>query len=137
MSIRIISLFVFVGLSHIAVAAPDMKEGLWEVTIKMNVPNMPMEMPANTVKQCITAQDLVPKTGRQDGNCTVEHDTNGNTVAWNVECQSDSGKMQGHGKITYKNESFSGQFVSQMPNAGMGTVEMTMQMSGRYIGACQ
>jgi hypothetical protein len=39
-------------------ATPNMKEGLWEVTVKMDMPGMPGNMPAQTTQRCVTAKDM-------------------------------------------------------------------------------
>ena len=137
MNIRITSSAILFAVCHLAMAAPEIKEGLWEITSKMNMPNMPVEMPATTITQCITRQNVVPQNSQQSGECEVDHDVKGNVVTWRVNCQTDAGQMQGHGKMTYRDDTFSGEFVSQMPDSGMGAMQMTIQMNGRYVGICQ
>ena len=137
MMIRITGAVVLFGVCQLAMATPDIKEGLWEITSKIDMPNLPIAMPATTITQCITRQDLVPQSSMQSGGCNVDHNVKGNVVTWRVNCQTDSGQMQGNGKITYQNDSFSGEFVSQMPDSAMGAMQMTIQMNGRYVGACQ
>jgi uncharacterized protein DUF3617 len=53
-----------------------MREGLWEVTTKINIPGMGMDMPPLKQNQCITAamikdpQSAIPK-GPGQGDCKV------------------------------------------------------------------
>ena len=41
----ILIIISFVFLSKAAMAGPDINYGLWETTVKMEMPGMPMEMP--------------------------------------------------------------------------------------------
>ena len=49
-----------------AVAAPDMKEGQWEITVtsKMEMPGMSVAMPPAKYTQCLTKSDFVPNKKR-------------------------------------------------------------------------
>jgi hypothetical protein len=51
------ALFVWTGVS---VAGPNIKEGLWEITSKMEMEGMPFAMPATSHKKCLTNDNLVP-----------------------------------------------------------------------------
>lgn len=133
---KLIITIVFVLTSQGVFAGPDFKEGLWEITSKMDMPNMPMTVPATTIKQCLTQANMVPDTSGQN-NCSVDHQVSGNTVSWTVSCQTEQGEMTGQGKMTYADESFDGKFVMNMPNSPMGAMQMTTKMNGRYIGSCQ
>ena len=117
---------------------PSFKEGKWEITTKMEMPGMPMEMPAFTHTQCMTQEDFVPDSSQQqqqgDGNCEpVKVKTSGNTVTWSIKCKSEEGGVvTGDGTMTYKKDSFTGSM--KMNQNGMA---MTMKMTGKYIGKCE
>lgn len=53
-----------------AVAAPDMKEGLWEITVtsKMEMPGMTMPMPPVKYTQCLTKNDFEPRRPKKGSN---------------------------------------------------------------------
>jgi len=112
----------------------DMKEGKWEITAKMEMPGMPMQMPAVTTVQCLSGENKVPKikqTG-EEGQCRITHSQmRGKTYIWDVECTAGGRKMSSHGEITYEGETFSG-FV-RIVQDGM---TMTNRMQGRWIGPC-
>jgi len=48
-------------LAGLALAEPNMEDGMWEITMKMDMPGMSMEMPPVTFNQCLTKKDLVPQ----------------------------------------------------------------------------
>ena len=39
-------------------AAPNMREGMWEITMKMEMAGMPGGMPPQVMKQCMTKKDV-------------------------------------------------------------------------------
>lgn len=114
-------------------SAPNMQEGLWEITVKMEMPGMPMNMPPSTHSQCITNENLVPRGAQEGGECKiVETNVKGDTVTWTMECDTPEGKARATGEITYKGDTFKG--TTKMTMQGM---EMTQHLSGRRIGNCQ
>ncbi|MBI4683213.1 MAG: DUF3617 family protein [Nitrospirae bacterium] len=129
---------VFLALFLVQIAsAMDMKEGLWEFTSKMEMPGMPMEMPATKHTQCLTAKDNVPQNrdmdkGRNE-DCKIKNtDVKGNTVMWEMHCVSEGKQVKSIGKVTYKGDTFEGE--TKMEVDGM---KMAQKMSGRRIGNCK
>ena len=128
-------LTVLVSLVWFACAPADtnMKEGLWEITTKMEMPGMPMQFPPKTHTQCLTKKDLVPQKIEASQNCKmVKQDVKGDTVTWVMECETSHGTALYNGQVTYKVETFDG--VMTMKEGG---TEITMTQSGRWIGECE
>ncbi len=129
---------VFLALFLVQVAsAMDMKEGLWEFTTKMEMPGMPMEMPATKHTQCLSGKDNVPQVKDMDKgrnqDCKIKNtDVKGNTVTWEVHCISEGKPMKSIGKVTYKGDTFEGETKMEMDG-----MKMTQKMSGRRIGNCK
>ncbi len=116
-------------------AGVDMAEGMWEITTKVEMTGMPFSMPAMTQSMCLTKEDLIPQQDLQTQNsdCTVKSKTiSGNTVAWDVVCNTAEGKTTSVGKITYHGDSFEGAINMTVPGAG----PMQQSMSGRRVGKC-
>ena len=115
-------------------AAPDLQPGLWEITSTIEMPGI-STMPTAKQTQCITGKDLVPQAQSQNDKCRMlESTTDGDTVSWVVNCESDGGTMTSQGKVVYHGNNFSGSVEttgSQMPSA------MTQKMTGRRIGDCK
>jgi hypothetical protein len=127
----VISLFLF---SCSLQKGPNMKEGLWEITMRMEVPGMPVQMSPQTYTQCLTQKEAVPqpRQGEPGQGCTiVNKDIKGDTVSWRVECKTNEGTAVSDGRITYKGDTFEG--VIQMTQ---GDMKATQQLSGRWIGKC-
>lgn len=113
--------------------AQNMKEGLWEITMSMEMTEMPMKMPPQTYTHCTTKKDMVPQKEEPGQECkTFKHDVKGDTVTWVVECKTEEGTALSNGRVTYKGETFEG--VIKMKHAGM---EITQNLKGKWIGKCK
>ena len=122
--------FIFVSVSF---AGSLFKEGLWEITSKMEIPGMPVPMPPIKYKQCMTNKNPVPNQSQPGQECRMKNvKTKGNTVSWEMVCDSQQGEVKSSGKITYKGDRFDGVVMMDMPGQG----EMKMTMTGRRIGKC-
>ena len=119
---------------------PNMKEGLWEITIRMDMPGMPMPMPPQTYRHCLTHKDMVPKTQEQPGqtNCReVKREVKGDTVSWVIECTAPEGAVISSGTVTYRGDAMEGAVKVRVPDGKRGAAEMTQQLSGRWVGPCK
>jgi hypothetical protein len=126
----VISLFLF---SCSLQKGPNMKEGLWEVTIRMEVPGVPVQMAPQTYTQCLTQKEVVPRREKPGQGCKiVKQDIKGDTVSWVVECKTSEGTAVSDGRVTYKGDTFAG--VIQMKQ---GDMKATQRLSGRWIGQCK
>ncbi len=129
-------LLIFISVSF-AGSGTIMKEGLWEITSKMEMQGMPMQMPPITFTQCLTNQELVPNQSQAGQECRMKNvKTKGNTVTWDTVCDSHQGKVISSGKITYKGDRFDGVVTTNMETPDQGLTQMKMLMSGRRIGKC-
>ncbi len=123
--------FLVLFFVRIASAGMEMRDGLWEITSKMEMPGMPMQMPAVKHTQCLTSKDNVPLDTEHD--CKIKNtDVKGNTVTWEMHCVSEGKPMKSIGKITYKGDTFEGETKMEMDG-----MNMTQHMSGRRIGNCK
>ena len=131
-----------VALASAAVVAQGpMRDGLWDVTMQMEMPNMPMKMPPMRQQQCITKEQLkdpaqsVPNSsgpGGQPNDCKVsDFKTEGNKVSWKVDCTGRE-KMSGVGEIIYKGDTYDGIMKMTMDQ---GT--MTMKYTAKRLGDCK
>ena len=137
--IKKISLTVFMILVVIAVcfAGANMKEGLYEITSKIEMTDMPMDMPPMTFKQCLTKDNLVPKGNQSGQECEhMDVKVSGSTVTWVMKCTDANGTTTGKGKITYKGDTFSGVINIKVNNPGQPPMDMINKMTGKRIGSC-
>jgi hypothetical protein len=118
------------GSNCLAESGPNLQEGLWEITSKIEM--MGMNIPAVKHNQCITRENAVPGSSQPDQKCkTIETSVNGDTVIWKMVCDSPQGKSKLAGEITYHGDTFEGILRIDMQGS-----EMIQNMSGRRIGKC-
>ena len=128
---------VAVSLSVSALAQAPRRDGRWEVKTEMEMPGMPMKMPAMTTTQCITReqaddpQQSVPQGRGAPNNCKVsDYKITGNKVTWSMKCVGPEA-MSGTGEITYGENTYDG--VMKMEREGQ---TMTMKYTGKRLGDC-
>ncbi|MCG6972162.1 MAG: DUF3617 domain-containing protein [Desulfobacterales bacterium] len=130
----IVILFAIISISF-AGSVPDMQEGKWEITSKMEVPGMPMEMPPVKNTQCLTKEDFVPQSSQPGQDCKFSQvSVTGNTVKWTMLCNSQGDEMKGVGEMIYRGNSFEGTIKM---TSSQGNMEMTNHIKGRHIGDCK
>ena len=133
---RTVVLFVLILLCAGATAhsaGVDMKEGEWESSTEMSMTMGAMSMPPTTTKltNCLTRENLVPKS-EKDKDCKMAKlNVVGNTVSWRMECK----KAEGEGEITYRGSTYQGNFRMKMVEDGQ-TMNMNMKLAGKYLGPC-
>jgi hypothetical protein len=123
-------------------AAPYMKDGLWEMAVKVEMPGMPGNMPTNTVQRCMSAKDFqdprktTPDTSGGSTQCGVSnYRVQGNTATWEMACKGKE-QMKGTGTMTFEGERYTGVNRMTMSQDGQST-KMTMNYAGRYLGPCK
>ena len=122
-------------------AAPNMKEGLWETTVKMEMPGMPGGMPPQTMQRCYTKKDLedpskTTPSGQRDNRCKMtDYKLQGNTASWKVQCEGE-GAASGTGSVTYAGNSYTGTQTIKMSHGGKPQT-MTMHYTGKHLGNCK
>jgi hypothetical protein len=122
------------------VAQAPVRDGRWEVTTTMEMPDMPMKMPPMKSEQCITKEmaadptQSVPKgqgPGGPGGDCKVsDYKMAGNKVTWAMACTGKT-PMTGTGEIVYGNNTYDGAMKMKMEGR-----EMTMKYTAKRLGDC-
>jgi hypothetical protein len=119
----------------LSAAAQGAKDDLWEVTVKMEMPGMPMAMPPQTSRVCAAKnskdEDYVPK----QGNCKMlESKRAGSKLTYKMACDGKNA-MTVNGEIVYATNSYEGKsrMSGQMDGQPM---EMTQTFSGKRVGDC-
>lgn len=108
---------------------------LWDTTMKMEMPGMPIAMPAQTSQICLRkdrkAEDTIP---RQDDCRLVDSKTVGNKVTFTMDCEGKE-PMIVQGEITSSPNAYDGKMRMKSKRKGDDT-EFTQVFSGRKVGAC-
>lgn len=121
--------------------AGNFREGLWEMTVRAEVPGA-KPMPPIVLKKCISAQeiqDLQAKASRPPGSdqCKVlDQRTQGSTTSWKLEC---TGRMKiiGDGSVTLTGDSYSMQSAMVMTSADGKSMQVKNELSGKRLGDCK
>ena len=122
-------------LSSASVMAAGSDE-LWEVSSKLEMPGMPMAMPAQTSNVCLKKgnekdpNNAIPKNREQD--CRMSDvKVAGNKSTWKMKCEGRN-PMTGDGEMTRGDGTYSGKTVLHAKHGNM-----TMVYKGKRIGTCQ
>ena len=122
--------------------APNMREGLWEITTQMEMAGKQgTQMPRTVVKHCMTKADVTdprrttPSAGERDSKCKMtDYKMQGNTATWKMACEG-KGAMIGSGTVTYSGDSYKGTQTMSMNHGGQ-VMNMKMNYSGKRVGDC-
>ena len=127
------------GLSWTALAqAPSpMREGNWEVAMKINLPGMELAAPPMKQTQCITAAMLKDPTsampkGPGSGDCKVtDYKVAANTATYKMTCTQPA-PITGTGEIKYSGpDAYIGTLTLDM-----GGQNMVLSYDAKRIGEC-
>jgi len=132
----VLTILVTVTAVSFAGSELNMQEGKWEITTKMEIPSMPMDMPPMKHTQCLLKKDIVPQSSQAGQECTISQTkVTGNTVTWVMQCSGGpGGDTKGNGTITYNGSSMKGTIKMKDAQSNM---EMTSHLTGRRIGECK
>jgi len=139
---RVSSVVVIGGLLTAGVflsAQGPRRDGRWEVKTEMDMPGMPVKMPAMTTTQCVTREDAenplkaAPRgRGGDQDKCSVsDYKVDGGRVTWSMKCEGKE-PMTGTGDLLYTTDAYTG---TMKMDRGGGQV-MTMKYSGKRLGDC-
>jgi len=130
----------FAGLLIATLAAPGTaaaqgKDDLWEVTVKMEVPGMPMAMPPVVSRSCTAKnakdEDYVPT----EKDCRmVERNRSGNKLNYKIVCEGKN-PMTIAGEIVFGTNSYEGR-MKLSGTANGQPMQMTQNFSGKRVGDC-
>jgi len=137
-----LAMLVLAGNTVTAVAAgPDLKEGEWGVSYRMEVVGMPFPMPPITMKKtmCLSQKDYIPDNAQQGQDCKIsDQKVTGNTVTWTMHCKTRDGTIVGQGKITYHGDRYDGQMEAKLIASDKSDMPIRYRydMKGERLGAC-
>jgi hypothetical protein len=127
----IVAALLFLFSAGLSFAAPNMEDGLWEITTAVDMPGMPSK--SFTQTSCLTKEKAVPQTS--ESGCTIKDvKTQGNTVTWTVVCRE--GMSTSKGKVTYAGTTMEGAIETTV-KTNEQTMTMKSTMKGKRIGPCK
>jgi hypothetical protein len=137
---QVIVLATLLLLAHASavLAAPEIREGLWEVSVRGEVGGQPMSAAPIVARQCVSkqsVQELMTKMGGA-GACQIsDFQQTGTHARWNLTC---SGQMDvtGTGETEIMDDQFSGRMDLVVSMSGQ-SVPMVQNFQARRVGECQ
>jgi hypothetical protein len=129
----IVALLSMLLLPALSFAASGMRDGLWEISSRVEMPGMPMKMKPTVMKHCYSKEDVKDqKTAiAKDKNCTVtDMKTSGNKVTWAMKCSGPNAATM-TGETIFGSDSYAS--VMHMKSEGHN---MTTMVNGKRLGAC-
>lgn len=133
----IVLLTLALSWTALAQTQSPMRPGNWEVTMKMSMPGMNMEMPPMKQTQCVTAEMIkdpqasVPK-GPGGGDCKVsDYKFTASTATYKMECTKPA-PMTAIGEMKY---SGTDAYVGTI-SIDSGGQKMSMSYDAKRIGEC-
>jgi hypothetical protein len=120
------------------VEATNIKDGLWEITGRLDMPGMPANLPPVKHTQCLTGSAAVPHQPENAQDCKVSNlKQDGNGVSWAIQCRSPEGTVDNSGKATYRGDAMDGAMnVNVRDNRGKDVMKMTYRITGKRLGEC-
>ena len=125
-------------MSNVNAAEMKVKPGQWEFvsTTTMAMMGAPR---SHTNTQCLNESGVSPKTLMKDmaqGCELLDSDTSSNSMSWKVRCQQEGGEITGEGQVSSTGDTLKGGMNMKMSFNGQA-MDMSVEWSGRHIGACQ
>jgi hypothetical protein len=112
---------------------PSTQPGLWDYTVKMEIPGMPVALPPQTFQQCVTQADV--DSGKQyrsgsDQDCEVRNiKESADRITFDLACKDGT---TGKSDFRYTASTLSGKTV--MTREGQ---DVTLNMTAKRAGDCK
>jgi hypothetical protein len=120
-------------------AETALREGLWEVSVRMDIGGQPASAEPLVTRQCITqqtAQDLINQLAGTAAGCQVANlQQEGNRASWDLTC-SGQVDVRGSGQLTLSSGGFEGSLDAWVGMSGQ-SIPVHQTFSARRVGDCQ
>ncbi len=114
------------------------RQGQWQITVKTEIPGMPMAMPPMTHTQCVSDENAIPQQAEPNQECQVlENKVEGNRLTWKMVCQDGETRAESAGSITYAGDTFAGAVETVITEPGETPMTVTNKMTGKRVGDCR
>ena len=126
-----------VVLPAAALAGDGMQPGMWEYTMKMEMPGMPFAMPPQTFQRCMTQKDVdsgeYGKNPHEKSDCKMSNMKRDATkISYDVACTGEHA-AKGHYDFTMAKDTMSGAGTLAME----GGQTMKQNFSAKRVGDCK
>jgi hypothetical protein len=134
----VLAALIFLARTGAVFAAPDIHEGLWEVSIDAEVGGQPISATPMVVRQCIgtqSVQDLMAQMGGAGGCSISDFQQDGPRARWNLAC-SGAIDVSGTGQTEIAGDQFSGR-MDLVIKMGGESMPMAQKFQAHRVGECQ
>ncbi len=133
--------YVVLSLSTVFYAgtAAALNPGLYEYSMKMNIPGAPASIPPTTIQRCLTASDVegvkaIDMPAMPNSDCKVANQVfDGKQFSYKVACTTPQ-KLDGEVKGTVSATTLNMEMVMRIPEA---PGPMMQNISARRLGDCK
>lgn len=140
--VSVASLLAFAGLAAGPAACqvgykadPQGKDELWDVTSKMEMPGMPMQMPAQSRRVCAEKGSDTGMIPRNEGCTVAESKRTANKLTYRMTCKDGNNDYTATGESTWSGNGYQGQMRMSGKMEGQ-QMDMTMIYTGTRAGNC-
>ncbi|OIO67492.1 MAG: hypothetical protein AUJ57_11315 [Zetaproteobacteria bacterium CG1_02_53_45] len=120
-----------------ASAGPGFQAGEWEITTSTAIPDMPVTVPPMTFRQCMLDENSMAQQSSENSGCRIlEQQKNGDTLNWKVSCESEQGRADISGSLTWSGDSMQGTTAITTDPGGQQMTVIT-RMQGKRLGPCR
>jgi hypothetical protein len=135
MKLLIAATALFAGVA----SAAEIREGLYEISVRAELAGQPMTQAPMVVRQCVSQQSVQDLMGQLGGTgaCKVsDFQESGNQAHWNLAC---TGQMQisGTGETQINGDEFTGHMNLMVQMGSDQSVPMVQNFTARRVGECQ
>jgi hypothetical protein len=121
----------------LSIAQEKGPDELWEMTMKMEMAGMPMQMPEQTQRVCQPKGAKTEETVPHDSNCKVlDSKQSGNKTTFKIACEDGKNKYTGTGEVERSGDTTKGviRMVGTMDGEPM---DMTQRFTSKKVGSCK
>jgi hypothetical protein len=130
---------VVCALAMAAAEAADIKEGLYEISVRAEIGGMPVSEAPMVVRQCMSQQSMQQLMSQMGGGgaCNVSNfEQSGNQARFNLNC-SGVLNVAGTGETQFSADQFTGRMDLSVQMGGDQAVPMVQKFTGKRVGECQ
>ena len=132
-------LIAAIALVTTAASAADIREGLYEISVRAELAGQAMTQAPMVMRQCVTqhsVQDLMSQMGGAGGCKVSNFQQSGNHARWNLAC---TGQMEitGTGETQINGDQFTGRMDLSVQMGGDQSVPMVQSFTAKRVGECQ
>jgi hypothetical protein len=132
-------LFAATALLATAAFAAEVREGLYEISVRAEIGGQALSQAPMVVRQCVSQQSVQDLMGQMGGtgSCKVsDFQQSGNQARWNLTC---TGAMQvtGTGETQINGDEFTGRMNLSVQMGGDQAVPMVQDFTAKRVGECQ